>query len=111
MPDRKVKIGFVGVGQMGQCAHLKNYVTIDDCDVVAIAELRPKTRELVAGRYGIPRSYADHEEMLAGEEMDGIVAAQPFARHGVLLRDLVKSGLPIFIPETSCNLREMPPTP
>lgn len=27
-----VKIGFVGVGNMGQCAHLKNYVTLPDCE-------------------------------------------------------------------------------
>ncbi len=27
----KTRIGFVGVGGMGQCAHLKNYVTVPDC--------------------------------------------------------------------------------
>lgn len=34
------RIGFVGVGQMGQCAHLKNCVTVPDCEVVAVADLR-----------------------------------------------------------------------
>ena len=76
----KVRIGFVGVGAMGQMAHLRNYVTLEDCEVVAIAELRPKTRELVARRYGVAKTYADHREMLATEELDGVVASQPFAR-------------------------------
>ncbi len=40
--DRTVRIGFVGVGSMGQCAHLKNYATLSDCDVVGLAELRPE---------------------------------------------------------------------
>ena len=48
MSDEKLKIGFVGVGAMGQCAHLRNYVTIPDCEVVAIAELREDIRELIA---------------------------------------------------------------
>ena len=39
----KVRIGFVGVGSMEQCAHLRNYVTLDDCEVVAIAEVRENT--------------------------------------------------------------------
>ena len=92
----KLRIGFVGVGNMGQCAHLKNYALLPDCEVVALAELRPKLARAVATRYGIPRVYASHEELLANEELDGIVAAQPFQRHGVLLPELYRAGLPIF---------------
>ncbi len=49
-----VKIGFVGVGSMGQCAHLKNSATLDTCQVVAIAERLPEQGQKVAARYGIP---------------------------------------------------------
>jgi len=86
----KVRIGFVGVGGMGQMAHLKNYVTLDDCEVVALAEVRRETGRLVAQRYGIAKVYGDHREMLASERLDGIVASQPFDRHAVLLPDLYK---------------------
>ncbi|MDO8587201.1 MAG: Gfo/Idh/MocA family oxidoreductase [Armatimonadota bacterium] len=92
----KVKIGFVGVGGMGQCAHLKNYATLPDCEVVAIAEIRPNLGKAVAARYGVPRVYKDHTEMLADEKLDGIVASQPFNRHGVLVPDLYKAGIPVF---------------
>jgi len=92
----KVRIGFVGVGGMGQMAHLRNYVTIDECDVVAIAELRSQTAELVARRYGIAKVYADHRSMLAGEKLDGIVASQPFTRHAVLLPELYKGTKFVF---------------
>ena len=92
----KMKIGFVGVGGMGQCAHLKNYVTLPDCQVVALAEVRPQLGKKVAERYGVPHVYASHTEMLANEKLDGIVASQPFTRHGVLLPDLLQAGVPIF---------------
>ena len=97
MSDEKLRIGFVGVGGMGQCAHLRNYVTVDGCEVVALAELREKTAHAVAQRYGVPNVYRDHEEMLAAERLEALVASQPFTRHGVLLADLVKADLPIFI--------------
>lgn len=92
----KVRIGFVGVGAMGQCAHLRNYVTLTDCEVAAIAELRPELARKVAARYGVPRVYADHRAMLAAEKLDGIVASQPFTRHGVLIPELLETGVPVF---------------
>ena len=92
----KVRIVFVGVGGMGQCAHLRNYATVPDCDVVAIAELREKTARRVAQRYNVPRVYTDFREMLANESYDAVVASQPFWRHSILLPELIQAGKPVF---------------
>jgi predicted dehydrogenase len=99
MNNKKLKIGFVGVGGMGQCAHLRNYASpslSNECEVVALAEIRPQLAKAVAARYGIPRVYESHEQMLASEKLDAIVASQPFARHGLLVPELAKAGIPIF---------------
>ena len=96
MTADKIRIGFIGVGGMGQCAHLRNYVTLPDCEVVALAELREELGAAVATRYGIPHVYVSAEEMLASERLDGLVASQPFDRHGVLVPELLKAGIPIF---------------
>ena len=103
----KLKIGFVGVGNMGQCAHLRNYATLPDCEVVAIAELRPKLRERVAQKYGMPRTYESHEEMLAKEQLDGIVAAQFFLNHGNLIPKLTEARIPIFTEKPLAGSIEM----
>ena len=95
--EKKIKIGFVGVGNMGQCAHLRNYVKLPECEVTAIAEIKPKTAEMVARRYGIPRVYKDHTDLLAHEKVDALVVSQPFTRHGILLKERLPAKLPIFI--------------
>lgn len=92
-----VRIGFVGVGFMGQAAHLKNYVSVPGCRVVAISELRQGLGKTVALRYGVPRVYKNHTEMIEAEELDGIVAAQPFRHHIVLVPELLKAEVPVFI--------------
>jgi len=92
-----LKIGFCGVGQMGQCAHLRNYATLADCQVVALAEPRAKTGQLVAAHYNVPNVYGDFREMLAAEKLDAVVASQPFDRHGLLVPELLKADLPVFI--------------
>jgi len=96
MAKEKVRIGFCGVGAMGQCAHLKNYYTLPDCEVVALAELREKQGKAVAQHYRVPKVYREAAEMLANEQLDAIVASQPFTRHGTLIPELLKAGKPVF---------------
>ncbi len=93
----KVRIGFVGVGGMGQCAHLRNYATLADCEIVALSEPRKETAKAVAQRYDIGKVYSEASEMLKKEKLDGIVASQPFTRHGILLPELLAAKIPVFI--------------
>jgi predicted dehydrogenase len=90
------RIGFVGVGSMGQAAHLRNFVTLPNCRVTAIAEIRPKLAQAVAQRYGIPRVFDSFESMVAEEELDGIVAIQPFSLHGEMVPRLLEHGIPVL---------------
>lgn len=93
----RIRLGFVGTGGMGQCAHLRNYATLEGCEVVALAELRPQLARQVAARYGIPTFYTDYREMLEREKLDALVAIQPFTAHGQLLPDLLTYRLPTLI--------------
>ena len=93
----KVRIGFVGVGSMGQVAHLANYKRIGDvAEVVALAELRPELGERVGSRFEVPGVYRDAERMLESEQLDAIVAPQQFTRHLQVIAPLYRFGLPIF---------------
>ena len=107
MPNDKVKIGFVGTGGMGQCAHLKNYAVLDECEVVAVAEIRQSLGQKVAAKYAIPRVYMSHEELLEKEALDGIVAPQPFVRHGTLVPEILKAGIPVFTEKPLAGSIEM----
>lgn len=93
----KTKIGFVGAGMMGQCAHLRNYAILPNCEVTALAELRPELAKRVASKYHIPRVYNDYREMLNSEKLDGIVAVQQFSNHGFIVPELLKARIPMFI--------------
>ncbi|NLF39179.1 Gfo/Idh/MocA family oxidoreductase, partial [bacterium] len=98
MSEQKVRIAFVGVGSMGQCAHLKNYATLPECEVVALAEVKEELGRNVAAKYGVPRVYRDAAEMIEKEKgaIDGIVASQPFNRHGIIVPGILKAGVPVF---------------
>jgi predicted dehydrogenase len=93
----RLRIAFVGAGFMGQLAHIRSYARLaDECELVALAEPRTRTAERVAERYGIGRVYHDHRELVASEELDGIVASQHFTHHAALLPDLYPAVRHLF---------------
>ena len=99
----KVRVGFVGVGGMGQMAHLSNYAVLhNECQVVALAEPRPRLAKLVAERYGIQQVYSNHEELLAKADVEAIVAAQPYRRHAILIPDILNKKIPVFTEKPLC---------
>ena len=94
---KKIRLGFIGTGGMGQCAHIRNYATLPNCELVALAELRPELARAVAARYGVPQVYANDRDLLAHAEIDALVAIQQFTAHGKLLPAIVERGLPMII--------------
>jgi predicted dehydrogenase len=94
--DKVLQIGFVGAGNMGQMAHLRHYVHLPACKVVALYEPRPDHARNVAARYGIERVYPSAREMLENEKLDGLVVPQPFDRHGQIVTPLYEYGVPIL---------------
>jgi predicted dehydrogenase len=92
----RIRLGFIGVGSMGQAAHLHHYAVHPGCEVAAIAEIRPRLREAVASRWGVARTYPTHRELLAAGGIDALVAIQPFTLHGQLIPELLAAGLPVL---------------
>ena len=91
--SKPVKLGIIGAGFIGQLCHLMNYVEIDDCEIVALAEIRPKLRRMVARRYGIPRTYSSHKDLLESEpEVEAIVAVTKRTMMGPIAFDCLNAG-------------------
>ena len=99
---KKVKIGFIGCGFMGQLAHLSNYIVSDNCEIVALCDKKTEQAKLVAARYGIPKVYEDHHEFLADPEIEAVVASQPFNNHINLVPDILKAKKHLLTEKPLC---------
>lgn len=92
MKERRLNVGMIGAGFVGQLAHLMNLVESKRCRVSALAEFRPLLRAKVAARYGIPRAYATHAELLEDPEVDAVVVVTPRNHTGPVALDCLKAG-------------------
>jgi predicted dehydrogenase len=89
---KKVGIGLIGAGMIGQLAHLKNFTSLPNCEVVAIAELRPELGQQAANRFGVPKVYANHHELLADPDVDAVVVVTRRQATGSIVLDALNAG-------------------
>jgi predicted dehydrogenase len=68
---RKIRIGCIGVGQIGK-HHLENYSNIEDAEIVAIADVDEAELQRVAELYNVPHAYTDFRELLKRDDIDAV---------------------------------------
>ena len=89
----KIRLGFIGCGGMGQMAHIRNYAQLtDECELVALAELRPQLAQDVATHYGIGEVFPDHKTLLAKADIDAVVAIMYYGLHYTVVPDILNAG-------------------
>ncbi len=71
---KKLKVGWVGAGFVGQAAHLERFSKFENVDIVGLAELRPDLRNKVLKSYDIKRGFNNHSDLLKELECDAVVA-------------------------------------
>ena len=100
---RKIKIGFLGVGHMGQLAHLYNYAQLKDyCEITTLCDLRIEQAKVLANRYGVPKVTANYREMLDDPEIEAVVCVQQFENNIVLVPDVLKAGKHVLTEKPLC---------
>ncbi len=91
----KPRLGFIGVGMMGQLAHLANYAQLRDageCEIAGVTDLKRGLAQAVAERYGIARVYPSAEQLLTDPEIDGVVCVQQWPNNYPLVKQIVEAG-------------------
>ncbi|RLE80703.1 MAG: hypothetical protein DRJ52_05770 [Thermoprotei archaeon] len=106
-----IRLAFIGAGVMNQLVHIPNFMSISDCEVVALCELREKLGRAVAAMYHIPRYYKSHLDIIDVKDIDACVVAVADELHAPIVLDLLKSGKDVFVEKpiatNSDDAREM----
>ena len=91
-----IRVGLIGAGRMGKVfAHTLAF-TVSEVDLVAVADIDPKTSQEVAARYGIRDHYTDYQELLKREDIDAVVVVTPTATHAEVIKAAAAAGKHIF---------------
>jgi len=70
--------------------------TVAEAELVAVADVDPKTSAEVAARYGAKYSYTDYHELLKREDIAAVVVVTPTATHAEVIKAAAAAGKHIF---------------
>lgn len=93
----KIRLGYVGCGNMAQRVHIPNFASIPECELVALAEVRQELGRAVQARFSIPRLYADHQAMLKDPDLDAVAVSANVMLAGQIAREALQAGKHVFM--------------
>lgn len=102
-PSNRVNLGFIGVGRRGFGIGTHDFLALADARTVAVADCFASRRNAFAAKmnehYGtnVCQPYADHREVLAREDIDGVVIATPDHWHAPLAQAAAEAGKDIYL--------------
>ena len=98
--SKKVKVGMVGTGFIGDIHHAAFKGWVHNAEVVAVAS--PNNAAHFAKEHQIPRAYGDYNDMLGDKEIDVVVVGVPNDLHCQVTVDAAKAGKHVIIEKPLC---------
>ncbi len=89
---KRLGVGVLGAHAWAEKAHLPGYVAYERANVVAICDIEVDRARALAQRFGIPRVYSDHHELLADAEVDMVDVCTPTHTHLALSTAALEAG-------------------
>lgn len=91
----KVKIGIIGVGQIGKI-HLGHYDKIPEADIVAVCDVNEAEARRVAGERSIPNVLTDYHDLLAMDEIHAVDVCLHNRLHAPVTIDALGAGKHVY---------------
>ncbi|HEX8466156.1 MAG TPA: Gfo/Idh/MocA family oxidoreductase [Abditibacterium sp.] len=91
-PNDILGIGIIGGGGIAQGVHIPGYQKLPQVRVIAVSDPIDATREACEAKFGIEKTYADFEEMLANPEIDAVSVTTPNFLHAEATIKALEAG-------------------
>src|SRR5262245_18710254 len=98
----RVRIGIVGVGNIATL-NVPGYLAHEQCDVVALCDPRPDVLERRAREWGVDRTYAGLDALLADPEIDAVEILGPTPLHAEHVIAAARAGKHVSVQKPIAN--------
>jgi predicted dehydrogenase len=102
MKNKKIKVGVVGIGHLGNY-HLQKYRNLEDCDIVAVSDVSAERAGKAAEIYQCA-AFDDYHSMFG--KIDAVSIAVPTIDHYMVARDFLAAGVDVLIEKPICTTLE-----
>ena len=102
MKKKKIKVGVVGIGHLGNY-HLQKYQKLENCEIIAVADISYEKAGRVAEIHQCT-AFEDYRGMIG--MVDAVSVAVPTIDHYKVAKDFLKAGVDVLIEKPICTTLE-----
>ena len=105
-PKRRLRVGFVGCGEVTQIMHRPSlYQLSDHFEVTALCDVSPSILEQLGKLWSVQTLTTDHRELVARSDVDAVLIANPNAFHAEVTLDAIAAGKHVLVEKPMCVTR------
>jgi predicted dehydrogenase len=105
-PKRRLRVGFVGCGEVTQIMHWPSLYQLSDYfEVTALCDVSPSILEELGRLWNVQTLMIDHRELVARSEVDVVLIANPNAFHAEVTLAAIAAGKHVLIEKPMCVTR------
>ncbi len=93
---KKLKIGIVGAGRIGNVHAQSITYSIPEAEVAAVTDVYEESARKLAAKYGIPKVGSDYHMILEDPEIDAVLVCSPTPTHADIAMAAMKAGKDVF---------------
>lgn len=91
-----VRVGIIGYGYWGPNL-VRNFAKIDDCQIIAIADMNPKRLQMAKRQYPFLDVTASAEQLIRRTDIDAVAIAIPVAAHYPVAKSALEEGKHVLL--------------
>jgi predicted dehydrogenase len=105
-PKRRIRVGFVGCGEVTQILHRPSlYQLSDHFEVTALCDISASILEQLGKLWSVQTLTTDHRELVARSDVDAVLVANPNAFHAEVALAAIAAGKHALIEKPMCVTR------
>lgn len=89
----KLRYACIGAGGIAEKKHLNEYAKLADIELAAVCDPDLKAAERLAGKFGVPKVYADYQELFEAEKLDLVSICTPNCLHAPIAVKALEKGV------------------
>jgi predicted dehydrogenase len=103
-----IRVGIIGCGEVTQVLHLPSlYQFADKFAVTALCDVSVSVMDHIGAQWGVAKRYTDYQTLLAQDDVDVVLIANPHAYHAEVTLAAIAAGKHALVEKPMCmTLRE-----
>jgi predicted dehydrogenase len=98
----KLRSAIIGAGYVASRHHLPAYKRLKHIEIVAVCDRDYKRASRLAKRFGIPRVYENHSELLQKEDVDFVDVCTPVFTHMQICSEALDQSVNVLVEKPLC---------